>query len=813
MTATNLIREEGGRFLSFVDNWTMLASDVTHMHRLLERIKWAMDGLCLLLNPGKTAAFATTATCRTQLREVLFDDCKLNVVHATHDLGVTFTSTKQATSGSIAARLEANAPKLDRLQAFPWKSQRKVQMINRAIAPSILYGCALASTSATMLSNIRKRYNSAVWGKKSHRNHFLAPLLGSEDVYEPYHWVFSARLQALRRAAMQQPEATARRWTLAIQDARATGPIRYFLDFIAMLKWEPLPDFSVKTPTFTINLLASNLQQILQVMKQDWWLYVADRLSEKEAWSGLHWIDWQFTLRIRKTSNVHASLAGNFTTGAAIFSDQKKHFLSSEEDTFCVHCGAADSQAHRLFVCPFYEHCRHALSMDVLRELPDLQVQRGLFKKPHAIQVWEDLLDNLPPPNFHQEFDEHVHIFTDGSTLTPQTVPCSSWAVVLADPSQMDSAVVESGWLHGKQDNYRAELCAAWVAIQHCAVATLYVDNESVVLGLRRLQLCGWQASHWQKHDSRDLWWELWCCWKDKQPHLWTVCHVRAHQDISLAKTWDAAWLIYNNGVADAAAGCRNRNRPVSQIQALALARMEFKRVKQQASEIFQLQQNVLSAVRRVQDNPQLMPVAHHRTWFPAFTVPSYQVQVDEAMLCPRFLSVLAQFCSGKWLKCEPAMSLLEFYIIFVSATGWVVPINIASWPQGSVPIAWRANVPAAWIHETSYLDLATARQPLIKQLQTFQHCLRKIVKIMEVPVDFHKSSVLRMYGRKESAQSISFAPEFCSTVPDLFHSLVQGKTLQRLCNTVFEPLRSPVDCQLVQLSPTILWNTYFRQR
>ena len=328
------------------------------IHHLLLRVKWATDGLCLLLNPEKTAAFATTATNRTELRKLCFADCKLNVVHATHDLGVTFTSTKRVTSGSIMTRFQANLPKLDRLQAFPWKTHRKVQMINRSIAPSLLYGCALASTSATMLANIRKRFNSAVWGKKSHRNHFLAPLLGAEDVYEPYHWIFSARLQAFRRAANQQPDATVRRWNLAMQEEKATGPIRYFLDFLAILKWEAQPNFLVVTLTCTVNLLADNLQQILQLMKQDWWIHVADKLADKEAWSGMRWVDWHFTRKMRRACDFHASLAGNFTTGAAIFSDQKKHFLVNQDDIHCFHCGAVDSQAHRLFDCPFYDHCR-----------------------------------------------------------------------------------------------------------------------------------------------------------------------------------------------------------------------------------------------------------------------------------------------------------------------------------------------------------------------------------------------------------------------------------------------------------------------
>ena len=769
MSVTNLIRHQGGRFLSFVDNWTMLSSNVGHLQSLPQRVKWATDGLGLLLNPEKTAAFATCAQGRAALRKVKFADFPLQVVHATHDLGVTFTSTKKVTSCAIAERLDANQTKLERLQCMPWKTQRKSQMLCRVVAPSVLYGCSLASTSPTLMASIRGKFNVAVWGKNSHRNHFIAPLFGGAEIYEPFHIIFVSRIQALRRAAVQQPQATARRWTLAIGDAKSTGPFRYLLDFLELLQWKPLPHFCVKTPTKTVDLVAANFKDVQRIMQQDWLLYVAEKLSDKDPWSALYGVDFQFSRKLRSSAKIDLAMLGNFTAGAAIFTDQKKHFLS-EGDTRCVHCDAQDSQAHRMFQCPFYASCREHIPMQFLQSLPDMQVQRGLFKKPYALQLWDDIVTHLPAPDFFQEFDDHVCIFTDGSTMSAETVPCSAWSVVVADTDKLDSAIVESGWLHGMQDNYRAELCAAMVAIPYCAVASLFIDNEAVVRGLKRLQISGWQTAHWQRHDHRDLWWKLWSVWKDRQPKLWNIYHVHSHQDINAAKSWHHAWLIYNNMVADQAAVKKNLHRPPDQMQALAMARMEFKRVKEQAGFIFQLQKNILSLVKK-SHQPSVAPSfpQQDRSWTPVFQVSPHAVGAADAMLCPRFLSVLAEFMAGQWVKCEPVMSVMELYIIFVHVTGWLVPVNIASWDQQTVPLEWRTNIHAAWLHETTYPALKAARQPLHKQLVTFQHALKRLLKDMEVPAVLYKTSVLRQYGRTETVQSISSVPSiFLFQFPDI---------------------------------------------
>ena len=328
MSVSNLISAHGGRLISYVDNWTMLTTHGNTLDVLLKQIKWATDGLALLLNPEKTAAFATSAQARNALRGKLFGGFPLKVVHVTQDLGVTFTSTKKSTSNSILTRFEANQNKLDRLQMLPWKSQRKCQMLRRVVMPSMFYGAPLASTPTppSMLAMMRRKFSSEIWGRSNHRNHFVAPLCSTAEVYEPFHAIFRLRIQALRRAAVQQPTPTLSRWTKALEN-KGTGPMRYLFDFLATLQWTPQLNFVVTTQSGSINLVYGNLVDILANMQQDWLLVVADKLSDKEQWSGLHWVDWHFSQRIRRRSKMDAAAMGNFTAGAAIFSDQKNIFF------------------------------------------------------------------------------------------------------------------------------------------------------------------------------------------------------------------------------------------------------------------------------------------------------------------------------------------------------------------------------------------------------------------------------------------------------------------------------------------------------
>ena len=97
--------------------------------------------------------------------------------------------------------------------------------------------------------------------------------------------------------------------------------------------------------------------------------------------------------------------------------------------------------------------------------------------------------------------------------------------------------LVESSPLAGKQSNFRAGFTGAWVAIQHGSGGTIYMDNQAVIAGLRRLVQCGWQRLHWIKQRHCDLRYKVWLSLSAKLHFHWDFKHVKAHRALGHASS------------------------------------------------------------------------------------------------------------------------------------------------------------------------------------------------------------------------------------------------------------------------------------
>ena len=812
-------QKQGGRLLSYVDNWTSITKDVATAMPVLNRIKWATDGLALLLNPEKTRAFATAPHMRAQLRMQNLAGCALQVCNNIQDLGVSFTASLHPTAATLQQRFEKNDIKLQRLQSMRWPVHRKFQVFQRVIWPSVSYGGELASTSPTFLAKLRSRFSAVLWGQFQHRDHFLGPLFAGDFVYEPFLLILAQRLRALRRAFLHHAECVYQRWNTALHHPHATGPLRYLQDMLALIGWSFLPNLMVTDGSRSWHLGHVDIETLHEVTFKAWFSVVATKIQHKQGMEHIKDIDPCFSLLLRKISKQSPSSLGNFTAGAALSSKNKRHFLS-ETDSKCRLCGREDSQRHRLLYCPGTEIARANLDLAPLQEAPTLLLERLLSGKPTAIQAWDDYVANLCPQDYPVCFTEFVHLFTDGSTYGNHDIARSTWAVVLADPDRLDTVVCEAGQLPGRQCNFRAELYAVAVAVQLAdAGAALYVDCKGVVQGLQRLLSQGWDRSFWCKQKNVSLWHYLWTKLAPKRMMRWEVQHIRSHRDFRIQPSDLQAWTAFCNQKADDAA---KRIQFLQDVpgELYKAAQAAFQSAAYVARQVATLQVSVLEVAASCK-KPHSMPVPQPADASQPVTLalnyniawPSPQI-FEDTLLCPGFLYKLQEFFPTKeWFQSTACFSMAELYFAFVWATNWVVPVNIGAWPVHSQPEQFRSTAPSAWVHESEYESLSLHRPSFTKQLTIFMHTLKFVFQRLQLPWTLVRGKHLAWMQCSQDVLGLSAVPSDVINLRKQFLHYLKGSTFQAFAKLRFHPPSPPTPLTLPVSHPQTRWNRYFASR
>ena len=138
------------------------------------------------LSPDKSIAYATSTEFRGILRRFSVEGVFVPVANDFGDLGVQLCTRKASCAKGFQGRVDKNLVKLERLQVLPWSITKKVACLTRFVFPSAMCGSELSSVSVSALGTFQGKYNKAVRGSANQRNHFLAPLLGASEIYEPW---------------------------------------------------------------------------------------------------------------------------------------------------------------------------------------------------------------------------------------------------------------------------------------------------------------------------------------------------------------------------------------------------------------------------------------------------------------------------------------------------------------------------------------------------------------------------------------------------------------------------------------------------
>ena len=416
-------------------------------------------------------------------------------------------------------------------------------------------------------------------------------------------------------------------------------------------------------------------------MRESWWKFITSKLPDQPGYAKADHTSLLFTLSLRRVTKCSVPIVGSFTVGAALSSGHKRHFLD-QQDAVCKFCGSNDDYSHRLRFCPQFAAARSQVPQALLETLDDETLLRGLWSEPPEGVAAKLLFDAIPHPEVFEFTSFHVCLFTDGSKRPDPFLPISAWSVVFAEPDSFENAVVERGILPGRQDNYRAELYAAYVAVQCAESATLFSDNLAVVLGFQVLLSRGWVSSRFLQQAETALWWELWLCLAPKRER-WRVCHVKSHTKPQQNESFAQKWARHHNATADQTAKNAHALRSPELCEATNAARKAYASTVRTAKCVFALQEAIVrgqgSVPETSENGPPVAPVG-------ATTVQSSHQLVQQgarlnfnfqphdfpdALLGPRFIWVVqAWMLQGPWVQSSEWVSVLELYLHFVASTG-----------------------------------------------------------------------------------------------------------------------------------------------
>ena len=695
----------------------------------------------------------------------------------------------------------------------------------RSVHPALSFGVEFASTPPSTCALVRGKYSAAVWGASSHRNHFLAPLLGLDAQYEPFLLFLKCRINTLRRAFCHNPERTRELWNQVVSTrATTTGPFSYLIAQLRHLGWEPQLELLCQDHAgISLHVCFMSKQQLQAAVQESWWKVVTNKLPDQPGYNQSCQTSLRFTRTLRRVNKCCVPIVGSFTVGAALSTSQKQHFLSQQE-TLCKFCGSQDDYSHRLRFCPHYAVARSGIPTSVLEALDDEALLRGLWKEPPEGIAAKVLLDSIPHPEICEFTSDHVCLFTDGSTHPDAFFPLSAWSVVLAEPDAFENAVVESGFLPGRQDNFRAELYAALVAVKSAESAALYSDNLGVVLGFRVLLSKGWVYSRFLQQAETALWWEVWLHLAPKRIR-WQVYHVKSHTKPQAHDSFAQKWARHHNDTADEAAKKAHSLRPAEINEAINKARKAYASQAFAAKQVYALQEAIVrgqGSSQRTHDSgaPRAVePISvqsSHELIQQGITINfDFQPQdFPDALMGPRFLWMLqAWMLQRTWVQTTEWVSILELYLHFVSSTGWISPVNVAKLGTGKLPLALQVgSAPQAFVHQTDYVGLALSTPQLGKQTTVFLHAFKDVLKRLDLEIVIERRKSLEPYACTEPVASTCIVPKDIRRPPhELFHTVFNGRAYSAIMRTVLRNPVQPLTCPVPLRSPLMVWNEYNR--
>ena len=547
-------------FINYVDNWLFSSFCNRVLHDVLQRVH-VVSGQCnFRISSSKTWMSSTHAQVRKHMKGWYFQGCKPAVCDRKVELGMLMKFTKRLSVKEVSARWDEGVTRMNRLLLSSWSSARKLQVVRRGIFPQIFASCETVHISLSNFRRLRVKLNTVVHGPKTHSSHYLSPLFTSQDDYEPFLYVFKARLASLKAMAMSFDPRLNETWMkywdvdLNASPTKILGPVGCFLWSCQILGWKVQGPLQVATTSgLVLHLYHTPFKVWKKLAEQAWvdWVVGKAKVGADLQIQHISWDSYKSLWSQRKMKDF--PLALKFRTLGILSSSALAQIRNQDQGT-CEFCQAQEAgHYHLIFRCP---HTRP------LRDLPRfLPLQHApTFTRCTGIPSMSLPLDRTSRPPTHWTFTANTdlyYIFTDGSASPPALphIRCSSWAVSCSSTFGGDfvpwAAGITPGHFH---DISRAETYAILACLETIGKCHIYCDNQGVVQVLSDILETGFDVFRYRSHPNFDLWVRVHHLLITRPPGSVKVEKVKSHQDNIHLLGHAAQWKARGNDAVDALA-------------------------------------------------------------------------------------------------------------------------------------------------------------------------------------------------------------------------------------------------------------------
>ena len=273
---------EGGKFLSFVDNWHAIAAspgEIIRAHNAVTTFAQAWD---LPIDAEKTVVWCATAKGREELRQAGFQ-----VTLDFRELGAHLASSRRGTNFTQTERIRALDDKWPRLEASLSPFAHKVRALSTAAWPAALHGISASPLGERHFIKMRSDAMKALGLRAPGANPMLQLSLAGHSINDPE---FYALLSSFKDAKfLAGHEAVAPLLASAVREVRKVpGPCTILLQRANAIgiAWNPV-HAAFEDSLGMFDLWTMSWPEVMQRLLLAWQDWVQQRHTCRHTFEGL----------------------------------------------------------------------------------------------------------------------------------------------------------------------------------------------------------------------------------------------------------------------------------------------------------------------------------------------------------------------------------------------------------------------------------------------------------------------------------------------------------------------------------------------